>query len=167
MFICSRFSQRERLIHEAAPPCREAHMALLLPPLLSFSSPTTLYLPVSARLSLRLQRNLILQPRSFDGLTVSLPCAFAERRLRIVHASSETDGNEGSEAEASPPEASETAMSVENLPLESKMQLKLEQKLRMKLAKKIRLRRKRLLRKRRMRKKGRWPPSKMKKLKNV
>ncbi|XP_009417891.2 large ribosomal subunit protein cL37 alpha [Musa acuminata AAA Group] len=138
-------------------------MALLLPPLLSFappssSSPPTLYLPVSARLSLRLQRNLILQPRSFDGLTVSLPCAFAERRLTIVHASSETDGNEGSEAEA---------MSVENLPLESKMQLKLEQKLRMKLAKKIRLRRKRLLRKRRMRKKGRWPPSKMKKLKNV
>ncbi|CAD5167916.1 unnamed protein product [Musa acuminata subsp. malaccensis] len=154
-------------------------MALLLPPLLYFappssSSPPTLYLPVSARLSLiallsalRLQRNLILQPRSFDGLTVSLPRAFAERRLTIVHASSETDGNEGSEAEASPPEASETAMSVENLPLESKMQLKLEQKLRMKLAKKIRLRRKRLLRKRRMRKKGRWPPSKMKKLKNV
>ncbi|CAL9170676.1 unnamed protein product, partial [Musa hybrid cultivar] len=131
------------------------------------SSPPTVYLPVSARLSLRLQRNLILQPRSFDGLTVSLPCAFAERRLTIVHASSETDGNEGSEAEASPPEASETAMSVENLPLESKMKLKLEQKLRMKLAKKIRLRRKRLLRKRRMRKKVRWPPSKMKKLKNV
>ncbi|CAL9137017.1 unnamed protein product [Musa textilis] len=147
-------------------------MALLLPPLSfappsSSSSPPTLYLPVSTRLSLRLQRNLVLHPRSFNGLTVSMPCAFAERRSTIVHASSETDGNEGSEAEASPPEGSETAMSVENLPLESKMQLKLEQKLRMKLAKKIRLRRKRLLRKRRMRKKGRWPPSKMKKLKNV
>ncbi|RWV84764.1 hypothetical protein BHE74_00017301 [Ensete ventricosum] len=110
---------------------------------------------------------LLLGDNSDVKLTVSLPCAFAERRLTIVHASSDTDGNEGSEAEASPPEASETAMSVENLPLESKMQVKLEQKLRMKLAKKIRLRRKRLLRKRRMRKKGRWPPSKMKKLKNV
>ncbi|RRT54640.1 hypothetical protein B296_00042044 [Ensete ventricosum] len=89
------------------------------------------------------------------------------RRLIIVRASSETDGKGESEPEASPSEGSEEAVSVENLPLESKLQLKLEQKLRMKLAKKIRLRRKRLLRKRRMRKKGRWPPSKMKKLKNV
>ncbi|GAB2221700.1 hypothetical protein Droror1_Dr00012885 [Drosera rotundifolia] len=56
---------------------------------------------------------------------------------------------------------------VEKLPLESKLKMQLEQKLRMKAAKKIRLRRKRLLRKRRMRKKGRWPPSKMKKNKNV
>jgi 50S ribosomal protein 5 len=41
------------------------------------------------------------------------------------------------------------------------------QRARMKLAKKLRQRRKRLVRKRRLRKKGRWPPSKMKKLKNV
>ncbi|GAV58129.1 hypothetical protein CFOL_v3_01663 [Cephalotus follicularis] len=56
---------------------------------------------------------------------------------------------------------------VDKLPLESKLQEKLDQKLRMKLAKKIRLRRNRLVRKRRLRKKGRWPPSKMRSLKNV
>lgn len=61
----------------------------------------------------------------------------------------------------------EEVVSVESLPLESKQQMILEQRLKMKLAKKIRLRRKRLVRKRRMRKKGRWPPSKMKKNKNV
>ena len=38
---------------------------------------------------------------------------------------------------------------------------------RMALAKKLRQRRRRLVQKRRLRKKGRWPPSKMKKLKNV
>ncbi|CAL9111397.1 unnamed protein product [Musa textilis] len=131
------------------------------------SSCRTLSLPIAANHSLRLQRNLILQPRPFNGARVSVPSLFMERRLIIVRASSETDGKGESEPEASPSEGSEEAVSVENLPLESKLQLKLEQKLRMKLAKKIRLRRKRLLRKRRMRKKGRWPPSKMKKLKNV
>ncbi|KAG6522719.1 hypothetical protein ZIOFF_019870 [Zingiber officinale] len=86
----------------------------------------------------------------------------AERRFRIARASSETDEKEGD----APPEQS--AVSVENLPLESKLQMKLEQKLRiMKLTKRIRLRKKRLLRKQRMRKNGRWPPSKMKKLNTV
>lgn len=66
-----------------------------------------------------------------------------------------------------PAESEKENVSVEKLPLESKLKEREEQKLRMKLAKKIRLRRKRLLRKRRLRKKGRWPPSKMKKLKNV
>ncbi|XP_074320631.1 large ribosomal subunit protein cL37 alpha-like [Silene latifolia] len=61
----------------------------------------------------------------------------------------------------------EEKIGIQNLPLESKLQLKLEQKMKMKIDKKIRLRRKRLIRKRMMRKKGRWPPSKMKKLKNV
>ncbi|XP_030525819.1 50S ribosomal protein 5 alpha, chloroplastic-like [Rhodamnia argentea] len=46
--------------------------------------------------------------------------------------------------------------------LEAKLQLKLDQKMRMKVPKRIRLRRKKLVRKRRMRKRGRWPPSKMK-----
>uniref|UniRef100_A0A7N0VF50 50S ribosomal protein 5, chloroplastic n=1 Tax=Kalanchoe fedtschenkoi TaxID=63787 RepID=A0A7N0VF50_KALFE len=64
-------------------------------------------------------------------------------------------------------EDEKAAVSVENLPLESKLQEKADAKLRMKLAKKIRLRRKRLVKKRQLRKKGRWPPSKMKKLKNV
>ncbi|KAI3421605.1 uncharacterized protein J3R85_012115, partial [Psidium guajava] len=46
--------------------------------------------------------------------------------------------------------------------LDAKLQLKLEQKMRMKVPKRIRLRRKKLVHKRRMRKKGRWPPSKVK-----
>lgn len=120
-----------------------------------------------ALLALRFQRDSILLQRSFNGVRVSSPSMFVERKLTIARGSSETDGKEGSEADAAPSEGSEEAVSVENLPLESKLHLKLEQKLRMKLAKKVRLRRKRLLRKRRMRKKGRWPPSKMKKLKNV
>lgn len=53
------------------------------------------------------------------------------------------------------------------MPLESKQKMIMEQRARMKLAKKLRQRRKRLVRKRKLRKKGRWPPSKMKKLKNV
>ncbi|GAB2267077.1 hypothetical protein Dimus_002059 [Dionaea muscipula] len=68
------------------------------------------------------------------------------------------DGKSGDEEKSIP---------IEDLPLESKLQMQLDQKMRMKIAKKIRLRRKRLVRKRRLRKKGRWPPSKMKKLKNV
>ncbi|KMZ74830.1 hypothetical protein ZOSMA_121G00030 [Zostera marina] len=66
-----------------------------------------------------------------------------------------------------PSESSSDPVSVENLPKESKLQERLEQKLKMKLAKKIRLRRKRLVQKRHLRKKGRWPPSKMKKNQNV
>ncbi|GFY84639.1 plastid-specific 50S ribosomal protein 5 [Actinidia rufa] len=84
----------------------------------------------------------------------------------IVKASFETDGV-GPDPDGADPPPSEVATPVENLPLESKLELKLEQKLRMKLAKKIRLRRKRLVRKRHLRKKGRWPPSKLKKNKNV
>ncbi|TQD79896.1 hypothetical protein C1H46_034528 [Malus baccata] len=56
---------------------------------------------------------------------------------------------------------------VDKVPLESKLQERLRQKKKMQLAKKIRFRRNRLVRKRKLRKKGRWPPSKMKKLKNV
>ncbi|KAK5770015.1 hypothetical protein PVK06_046164 [Gossypium arboreum] len=66
-----------------------------------------------------------------------------------------------------PKETKKEALPVEQLPLESKMQQIMEQKMKMKLAKKIRLPRKRLVCKRKMREKGRWPPSKMKKLKNV
>jgi len=88
----------------------------------------------------------------------------AERAAVIVKVSSDVDGTE-----PEPPKEreEEAAVPVEDMPLESKLQLKLEQKMRMKLAKKMRLRRKRLVRKRRLRKKGRWPPSKMKKNKNV
>lgn len=90
-----------------------------------------------------------------------------KRTLLVVQASLETDINDASGSELPPLEGSDKPVSIESLPLESKQQMLLEQKLRMKLAKKIRLRRKRLVRKRRLRKKGRWPPSKMKKNKNV
>ncbi|XP_006854431.2 50S ribosomal protein 5 alpha, chloroplastic isoform X2 [Amborella trichopoda] len=101
-----------------------------------------------------------LQFQVVNGVGISRPFRSLE-----VRASSGLDG-EVSEGDNEPEKSSEESVSVENLPLESKLQEKLAAKLRMKLAKKIRLRRKRLLRKRRLRKKGRWPPSKMKKLKN-
>lgn len=86
----------------------------------------------------------------------------------IAKASSSPDvGDAGTVGPVPPSESEEESVPFENLPLESKLQLKLEQKMRMKLAKKIRLRRKKLVRKRRLRKKGRWPPSKLKKNKNV
>ncbi|OIW03220.1 hypothetical protein TanjilG_13014 [Lupinus angustifolius] len=74
---------------------------------------------------------------------------------------------EGGGSVSAVPAAANEVVSVDKLPLESKLKEREEQRLRMKLAKKIRLRRKRLVRKRKLRKKGRWPPSKMKKLKNV
>ncbi|KAE9586325.1 hypothetical protein Lal_00000912 [Lupinus albus] len=73
----------------------------------------------------------------------------------------------GSEPTVPASETTKEVVSVDKLPLESNLKEKEEQRLRMKLAKKIRLRRKRLVRKRKLRKKGRWPPSKMMKLKNV
>ncbi|MBA0734613.1 hypothetical protein Gogos_018513 [Gossypium gossypioides] len=86
-----------------------------------------------------------------------------KRSVMTVKASSaSTDGEE-----QVPAESKKEDLPVGQLPLESKMQQMAEQKMKMKMAKKIRLRRKRLVRKRKLRKKGRWPPSKMKKLKNV
>ncbi|XP_008813703.2 50S ribosomal protein 5 alpha, chloroplastic isoform X2 [Phoenix dactylifera] len=146
-------------------------MALLLPSLsfLPPSSPPCLWapsIPIKANPSLRLHQKGLFQRRSLNGVSIPAPFPFGEKRSLITRASSETDGNDGSEL-VPPSEGAAEAISVENLPLESKLQMMLEQKRRMKLAKKIRLRRKRLVRKRRMRKKGRWPPSKMKKNKNV
>nr|DAD43069.1 TPA_asm: hypothetical protein HUJ06_001299 [Nelumbo nucifera] len=106
-----------------------------------------------------------MQPKSFNGVRIFLS-GVQERGAVIVRASSDIDGV-GLESAESAAEGKEENVSVEKLPLESKLQMMQEQKLKMKLAKKIRLRRKRLVRKRRMRKKGRWPPSKMKKNKNV
>ncbi|KAK9266542.1 hypothetical protein L1049_001586 [Liquidambar formosana] len=116
----------------------------------------------------RLHRKPIdVHTKSFNGVRVHEPLFVNRRGLMIVKASSDIDGT-GSDSGENPSEGEEEeAVPIENLPLESKLQLKLEQKLRMKMAKKIRLRRKKLIRKRRMRKKGRWPPSKMKKNKNV
>lgn len=109
-----------------------------------------------------------LHPKSFKGIRIRTPFIINRTGLIIVRASSDIDGA-GSEPPSGSKEEAESkeVVPVEKLPLESKLQERMEQKLRMKMAKKIRLKRKRLLRKRRMRKKGRWPPSKMKKLKNV
>lgn len=85
-----------------------------------------------------------------------------------VAAASGVDGTESESNEE--PKTVVAAVPVDKLPLESKEakeKLLLELRMKMKLAKKVRLRRKRLVRKRKMRKKGRWPPSKMKKNKNV
>ncbi|KAK1393625.1 50S ribosomal protein 5, chloroplastic [Heracleum sosnowskyi] len=101
-----------------------------------------------------------------NGVQICTPFVARRRGSFVVKASAEIDGT-GSDAPETPSESKEETVPVENLPLESKLQLKLEAKIRMKLAKKIRLRRKRLVRKRHLRKKGRWPPSKMKKNKNV
>lgn len=85
----------------------------------------------------------------------------------VVKASSDIDETSPVESKKPPSDGKEEVVPVDKLPLESKMQERMDQKMRMKLAKKIRLKRKRLVRKRQLRKKGRWPPSKMKKLKNV
>lgn len=117
-----------------------------------------------------LHRSLTLQHGYRKGSRIPNHAnAFSAKRSVIVRASSEIDGKDENNPNPLPPSQGpeEAAVPVENLPLESKLKERMEQKLRMKLAKKIRLRRKRLIRKRHLRKKGRWPPSKMKKLKNV
>ncbi|XP_071721971.1 large ribosomal subunit protein cL37 alpha-like [Rutidosis leptorrhynchoides] len=105
------------------------------------------------------------QTELFNGLKIQKPCVVKQRGPMVVKASAEIDGAEADST--TPSETKDESLPVEELPLESKLQLKLDQKIKMKLAKKLRLRRKRLVRKRQLRKKGRWPPSKMKKNKNV
>ncbi|MCD7472450.1 hypothetical protein HAX54_013685 [Datura stramonium] len=105
---------------------------------------------------------IALQPKSHVNCYIQAPFIFKERSALIAKAASDIDSMDSDN-----PESDEESVSVDNLPLESKLQLKLEQKMKMKLAKNIRLRRKKLVRKRRLRKKGRWPPSKLKKNKNV
>ncbi|KAH0723345.1 hypothetical protein KY289_006389 [Solanum tuberosum] len=102
------------------------------------------------------------QPKSHISYYIRAPFIFKERSVLIAKAASDIDSGDSDNLESD-----EESLSVDNLPLESKLQLKLEQKMKMKLAKNIRLRRKKLVRKRRLRKKGRWPPSKLKKNKNV
>ncbi|KAL2232936.1 UNVERIFIED_CONTAM: 50S ribosomal protein 5 alpha, chloroplastic [Sesamum indicum] len=114
-------------------------------------------------------KSIALHPKSFVGARIQAPFLLNNRGAFIVKASSDVDGTDSTtpESPTPPSDSKEESVPIENLPLESKLQLKLEQKLRMKMAKKIRLRRKRLVRKRHLRKKGRWPPSKLKKNKNV
>ncbi|CAN0880387.1 50S ribosomal protein 5, chloroplastic [Linum grandiflorum] len=110
---------------------------------------------------------LCMKPVSlqFDGLRSSSLAVVSARNVALItRATSDTpDGVEPSSDGGS----EEINVSIDKLPLESKVQLRTEQQEKMKLARKIRLRRKRLMRKRKLRKKGRWPPSKMAKLKNV
>ncbi|XP_073157549.1 large ribosomal subunit protein cL37 [Henckelia pumila] len=117
---------------------------------------------------LSLGNNFIAKhPKPSVGYTIRAPLVSKNRGLLIVKASSDVDGTESSAPDSPTPSDKNETVPVENLPLESKVQMNLEQKMKMKIAKKIRLRRKRLLRKRILRKKGRWPPSKLKKNKNV
>ncbi|KAF7022402.1 hypothetical protein CFC21_035167 [Triticum aestivum] len=89
--------------------------------------------------------------------------SLAKKMPVVVHASAEAGPTDAAEQ----PEKPKPVASIEDMPFESKQRMILEQRARMKVAKKLRQRRKRLVQKRRLRKKGRWPPSKMKKLKNV
>ncbi|KAL3841123.1 hypothetical protein ACJIZ3_025714 [Penstemon smallii] len=114
--------------------------------------------------------SIALHPRSYVGSRIRAPFVLKNRGAFIVKASADIDGAETTAPDPpilTPSDPKVENVSVENLPLESKLQIKTEQQIRMKMAKKIRLRRKRLVRKRHLRKKGRWPPSKMKKNKNV
>ncbi|XP_014513106.1 50S ribosomal protein 5, chloroplastic [Vigna radiata var. radiata] len=126
--------------------------SLTLSPLHSSSSLLTL--PITTELRVQ-----VAQPwKPLNGVRITTP--IGKKGALIVSAAAD-----GSSSPAESEKAS--GVSAEKLPLESKVKEREEQKLRIKLAKKIRLRRKRLLRKRKLRKKGRWSPSKMKKLKNV
>nr|CAB3476922.1 unnamed protein product [Digitaria exilis] len=143
-------------------------MALIISPTVSFlaspSAPRSRALPAAANVSYpapRLQCKNLASLQSH--LNVTATCAsFVEKRVVLVCATAE-----GGEADGEQPEEPKPAVKIEEMPLESKQKMIMEQRAKMKLAKKLRQRRKRLVRKRRLRKKGRWPPSKMKKLKNV
>ncbi|KAK6120436.1 hypothetical protein DH2020_045830 [Rehmannia glutinosa] len=136
----------------------------------SLSSPSSSTCGLAAHPFSRLcHKSISLHPKAYVGGKIQAPFVLNNRGPLIVKASSGVDGTDSTapEAPTPPSDSKEESVPVENLPLESKVQLNLEQKMRMKLAKKIRLRRKRLVRKRHLRKKGRWPPSKLKKNKNV
>ncbi|OIS97714.1 PREDICTED: 50S ribosomal protein 5, chloroplastic [Nicotiana attenuata] len=130
-------------------------------PLSSHSSSTSAF--PSSRLC---NSHITLKLKSYANYHIQAPLIFNKRGALIAKAAADID-SVGSDNPEPAPENNEESVPVENLPLESKLQQKLDQKMKMKLAKKIRLRRKRLVRKRHLRKKGRWPPSKMKKNKNV
>ncbi|CAN6454059.1 unnamed protein product [Victoria cruziana] len=131
----------------------------------SFPSPPLFAFP-SIMVSWFRRNNLPLHSGFLSVFRKSSSLGHLNRWSAIIKASPEDEGKDTAESKKGE-EDPKVVVSVENLPLESKLQMKLEAKLRMKLAKKIRLRRKRLVLKRRMRKKGRWPPSKMRKNKNV
>ncbi|MFS8002656.1 putative 50S ribosomal protein 5 [Helianthus anomalus] len=142
-----------------------------IPPTLCCQSPSS-RLPSAVTLNalsrvVRGRNSVNEQTAHFNGVRIE---GIKQRGSMVVKASAEIDGAEANDLPSETKDgssSSSSSLSVEELPLESKLELKLQQKMKMKLAKKIRLRRKRLVRKRQLRKKGRWPPSKMKKNKNV
>ncbi|XP_006645769.1 50S ribosomal protein 5, chloroplastic [Oryza brachyantha] len=143
-------------------------MALLLSPTVSFLAacpPRARALPAAAAslnvVSVHASR---LQCKNLASLQNPLSASFTNKRPVSVHASAEAGAEE---AGTDQPEEPKPAASIETMPLETKQKMIMEQRAKMKLAKKLRQRRRRLVQKRRLRKKGRWPPSKMKKLKNV
>uniref|UniRef100_A0A0E0JH35 50S ribosomal protein 5, chloroplastic n=1 Tax=Oryza punctata TaxID=4537 RepID=A0A0E0JH35_ORYPU len=144
-------------------------MALLLSPTISFlasssaSPPRARALPAAANVASTIPASM-LQCKNLSSLQSPLNASFTKKRLVSVHASAEAGAEE---AGTDQPEEPKPAVSIETMPLETKQKMIMEQRAKMKLAKKLRQRRRRLVQKRRLRKKGRWPPSKMKKLKNV
>ncbi|KAF4364818.1 hypothetical protein G4B88_025537 [Cannabis sativa] len=134
----------------------------------SYSSSVTSSIPTFSRLQIK---PIDLHPKCmmYGGVGVQneMPMVMKRGGFVVVKVSSETTDGSGETESSNESESKEVQVSVDKLPLESKLQERMEQKLKMKLAKKIRLRRKRLVRKRKLRKKGKWPPSKMKKLKNI
>jgi 50S ribosomal protein 5 len=98
----------------------------------------------------------------FNRVSIPAPTTTNKGAGIIANVSSEIPDAGESQSESDDDED----VPFDKLPL--KLQQKLEHKMRMKLSnKKIRLRRKKLVRKRRMRKRGCWPPSKMKKMKKM
>ena len=104
----------------------------------------------------------MIVPKPSFGHCFCPPTASEKRSTFIVKASESTPDGEDAQSESD----GEEFLEQDSL-LDAKLLSKLEKKMKMKVAKNIRLRRKKLVHKRRLRKKGRWPPSKMKKLSNV
>ncbi|KAL2464543.1 50S ribosomal protein 5 alpha [Forsythia ovata] len=115
-------------------------MALLLftcNPLSSLPSSSTA-LPITAHtFSSSCNNSVFLKPKSYVGYRILTPFILKERGALIVKASSDVDGvgSTDPKSPAPPSESNEENVPIENLPLESKLQLKLEQKMRMKAAK--------------------------------
>ncbi|KAF3327055.1 hypothetical protein FCM35_KLT07173 [Carex littledalei] len=134
-------------------------MALLLPSSLalipssshSLVSPTHRCFPIaSPNIAIRLP---------WKSLSNSV-LPFQKKIQILTRASSEASGEESA---LPPPEKIEEAVSVENLPLQSKQQQLYELRMKLKTNRILRRRRRRLLRKRRLRKRGKWPLAKLKK----
>ncbi|PON80670.1 50S ribosomal protein [Parasponia andersonii] len=111
---------------------------------------------------------LNLLPKSCVGVGFGGPTtSVGNKRGTLIAKASSGIPDGGDDDDAQSESDDDADLPVDELGLDAKLLNKLEKKLKMKVAKKIRLRRKKLVHKRRLRKKGRWPPSKMKKLSNV